>query len=314
MKGVQWFWKFAVMVMVCFPVASHAQVEESAELSTELVEDAFQDNFFEALKQKGIGNLDKALNHLVECKRLEPGEAVVDYELGRLYGELKQYLPAEEHLQNALKAEPGNFWYLNAVVQLYLEQEDPGKAVAVAEGYRQYGWEQELLVADLYIRNKDFDKAEAALNTVEFPDEAYTAFAAVKLRLIDQRSASARSGSEKLPEEATATGELNTLNEYKKALESLAGLRNYEELLLVSTEAVGNFPAQPEFYYFRGLAQLKTGDAEQALETAQEGLAYLLDDNQLELAFYQLMKEAYGVLGNDKKRKEIENKIGQKGF
>ena len=314
MRGITWIWRFCFSAMFCLPGFLYAQEEESAEITTELVEDAFQDHFFEALKQKGIGNLDKALDHLSECRKLEGDVGVVDYEMGRIYAVMRQYLPAEEHLLIALRSEPGNFWYLNELVQLYLDQEDPGKAIDLVTGYRAQGWEQELLLADLYIRSNDFTRAEALLNQLEYPDEAYTAVAGLKLRLIDQRSAMAEVKTQSEAGEGETDTELTSLTQFKKALEALTKSKSYDELLLVSSEAVSNFPAQPEFYYFRALALLKTGDAAAALEASQEGMAYLLDDNQLELAFYQLMKEAYGVLGDDKKQKEIENKIGQKGF
>lgn len=44
------------------PYQACAQEEESAEISLELYSDEFQEYFFEALKQKGIENYDKAIN------------------------------------------------------------------------------------------------------------------------------------------------------------------------------------------------------------------------------------------------------------
>ena len=51
----------------------------------------------------------------------------------------------------------------------------------------------------------------------------------------------------------------------------------------------------------------------QSVDVAEEGLAYLLDNKDLELALYRVMLEAYTALGNEKKIKEIEDKINSTG-
>lgn len=314
MNEVMGIWRVLTAALICFiPGLLSAQVEEAEEITTEMVEDAFQENFFEALKQKGIGNYDKALQYLSECKQIEPGEPAVDYELGRIYLQTRQYSLSEDHLLSALYEVPSNIWYLNAAVQLYLEQQDIQRAIDLAERYREQGAEQQLLIADLYIRNNELKKAEELIAHVEENYNAHAQAVSLRLKLMAVNSGMAES-AEDSGNEGTVSGDTETPDGFRNALQSLAENRLYDQLLEKSTEAISNFPAQPEFYYFKGLALLKTGNPEASLEVSREGMAYLLDDNQLELAFYQLMKEAYGALGNDKKRKEIENKIGQKGL
>ena len=55
------------------------QEEGSAELFTESYTDRFQEVFFEALKQKGIENYDRAKEQLLEAKKLDPLHPVIDY-------------------------------------------------------------------------------------------------------------------------------------------------------------------------------------------------------------------------------------------
>lgn len=314
MNEVMGIWRFLTAALICFiPGLLSAQVEEAEEITTEMVEDAFQENFFEALKQKGIGNYDKALQYLSECKQIEPGEPAVDYELGRIYLHTRQYSLSEDHLLSALYEVPSNIWYLNATVQLYLEQQDIQRAIDLAERYREQGAEQQLLIADLYIRNNELKKAEELIAHVEENYNAHAQAVSLRLKLMAVNSGMTESAGDS-GNEGSVTADTETPDGFRNALQSLAENRLYDQLLEKSTEAISNFPAQPEFYYFKGLALLKTGNPEASLEVSREGMAYLLDDNQLELAFYQLMKEAYGALGNDKKRKEIENKIGQKGL
>lgn len=71
---------FILLGWVITPYQACAQEEESAEISLELYSDEFQEYFFEALKQKGIENYDKAINLLIKCKKLQPLETAVDYD------------------------------------------------------------------------------------------------------------------------------------------------------------------------------------------------------------------------------------------
>ena len=67
------------------------------------VSDAFQENFFEALKQKGIENYELALNALQKAERAAKKdpvqEAVVYFEKGKNLKFLKRYDEAEENFQ-----------------------------------------------------------------------------------------------------------------------------------------------------------------------------------------------------------------------
>lgn len=313
MTGVRRIWSLFLMAFLCLPAVLSGQEEGSAELTTEVVQDAFQESFFEGLKEKSIGNLDKAVAFFARCKEMDPGQAVVNYELGRIFLEQRQYPQALDHLLLALEAEPSNIWFLKALVALYLEQEELEKSVLLAETYRDRGWEQQVLLADLYIENGDIEKAEVLLSNPDLSHALPVQVEALEARIqliktAEEEPFVAREDKSVGGREITESGSLNNL---KSSLAALAGSGQFQLLLEKSTEAISNFPAQPEFYYFRGLAFLKTGEPEKVLEVSEEGLAYLLEDNELELAFYQLMKEAYEQMGNDKKRKEIEEKIRQ---
>jgi len=64
--------------LVFVPTSCYAQekpseinIEDSAEVFLEEYSDDFEEAFFEALKQKGIENYDRAINLFLECKRLD---------------------------------------------------------------------------------------------------------------------------------------------------------------------------------------------------------------------------------------------------
>ncbi|MGJ8739225.1 tetratricopeptide repeat protein, partial [Zobellia laminariae] len=103
---------------------------QSAEVFLEDYSDDFQEKFFDALKQKGIENYDRAINLMLACKQLDANNYVVDHELAQLYLKEKQYPVAEPYALTALLAEPENLWYTNTYVEILQKQQ---KSV---EGYK----------------------------------------------------------------------------------------------------------------------------------------------------------------------------------
>ena len=122
------FGLICIMVLWIAPLILHSQeeqeidVEQSAEVFLEDYADEFQENFFEALKQKGIENYDKAVNLLLKCKQLDDENRVVDHELARVYYEDKKYTLGEGYAIAALVSEPENPWYLETLVDILEKQ------------------------------------------------------------------------------------------------------------------------------------------------------------------------------------------------
>ena len=98
------------------------QEEESAEVFLEEYTDEFQDKFFEALKQKGIQNYDRAINLFLDCKRLDATNIVVDHELAKAYLLDKKYISAQQYAIETLVAEPKNYWYLDTLISILEKQ------------------------------------------------------------------------------------------------------------------------------------------------------------------------------------------------
>ena len=74
---------YLMLLMLGIGPVVWAQEEESAEISLEAYTDTFQEKFFEALKEKGIENFDRASALLQECKQMQPDNPVVDHELAK---------------------------------------------------------------------------------------------------------------------------------------------------------------------------------------------------------------------------------------
>ena len=86
------------------PQISSAQVDFNKTPDDDLgdVSDEYQELFFEALKQKGIENYDKAVTALLKCQELDDSESILFYELGNNYNKLKNFGAAEDVLKKAV--------------------------------------------------------------------------------------------------------------------------------------------------------------------------------------------------------------------
>lgn len=154
--------------MLLFPQVNYAQVDFNKRPDDDLgnVEDEFQELFFEALKQEGIENYQRAIDALLKCINIKSSEAVVYYQLGKNYNKLKNFGAAEDALKKAISKEQDNEWYLYELYDVYIQQNDIDKAIKTIKQLVKYhpeDYKQDL--AALYI------KAESYKNALELLDE-----------------------------------------------------------------------------------------------------------------------------------------------
>lgn len=302
-----------LLTVLGIPAWGVAQVEENADTSTEKVEDAFQEHFFEALKAKGIGNYDRAIGHLQECKTISPDAAVVHYELGLNYRLLSQPENALAALQTAVSFEEKNYWFMHALIEVMLEQNQSKEAIEKLEQHRQYGPEFGYLLSSVHLGGGSPEKALIVLEETEQKFGPSAASVALRLKLEAGQAeevAVAKEQQEAAENEGSAN---NPVEEGVKELEALLQNGDGKGLDQRSAELLDIFPAQPEFYYYRGEALFLSGKPESSILVLEEGLAYLLDNEELELAFYKLMMKCYEKMGMPEKKKEIEDRIHKKG-
>ena len=97
------------------------------------VSDAFQENFFEALKQKGIENYELALEALKkaeEAAKEDPdAKAVVFFEMAKNLSKLKRYEEAEANFNKVLQARGDQLDVLEALYDLYYQQKNYEAAI-----------------------------------------------------------------------------------------------------------------------------------------------------------------------------------------
>ena len=154
------------------PEVANAQVDFNKLPTDDLgeVEDKFQEYFYEALKQKGIENYDRSAEALLKCIELNDEPAVLYYELGRNYVQLKNFGSAEDALKKAVDKDPDNEWFLDELYSFYASQNDYDKAIKTVKQLVKYHPDYKEDLASLYISTKNYDDALKLLDEL---DETY---------------------------------------------------------------------------------------------------------------------------------------------
>lgn len=131
------------------------------------VSNTFKEQFFEALKQKGIENYDRAIQALQRCLAQEPKNAVIHFELGKNYNALKQYDAAEESLKEALVYRKDDEDILKELYDVQFSKQDFQAAVTTVKQLISYNIIYKEDLAKLYQRTKEFDKAIEQLDEID---------------------------------------------------------------------------------------------------------------------------------------------------
>ena len=277
-------------------------VEKSAALFLEEYSDNFQESFFEALKQKGIENHDKAINLFLECKRLDADNIVVDHELAKAYLADKQYVLAQEYGFSAVNSEPENPWYLTTLVEILQRQ---GSSIDIISG--DIPFENSKLkenLALIYYKNEDYERSLVLLKNIK--KSSFSIDLASKINdSIEKRNKNTKKTKFSISNNSAS----NPLESYKMQIDGFIRAESYMMLQQYAEEALETYPSQPYFYYAQGYALTKNGKHQAAVETLEAALDYLVDDISLTNKIYTTLVDAYNGLNNSVKANMYLRKI-----
>ncbi len=130
-------------------------------------EDRYQELFFEALKQKGIENYERAVDALQECLKLDDSDPVLYFELGKNYNKLKNFGAAEDALKKAISFQPDNEWFLDELYDTYFLQNDIDNAIKTVKQLVKFHPDYKQDLASLYIREKKYKEALKLLDELD---------------------------------------------------------------------------------------------------------------------------------------------------
>ena len=152
---------FTFFFGIVFSTSLLAQTEPDA---IALADDEFQNAFYESLLQKGIENYDKAITALEKCKKLEPNNDVVFFEMGKNYLAQKNYKDAYDSFEKATKINPNNQWYWVGMYDVCYETKDFTQAIVIVTKLIEFKKEYREDLVSLYMNTQQFDKALVLIN------------------------------------------------------------------------------------------------------------------------------------------------------
>lgn len=129
-----------------------------------LASNEFQNSYYEALKQKGIENNDRAIESLQKCVVLEPNNAAVYNELGRNYLKLKKYKEAYDAFEKASKIEPTNRWFWHGMYDVAYQIQDYNQAIILVTKLITFDANYKEDLTSLYMYTQQYDKALVLIN------------------------------------------------------------------------------------------------------------------------------------------------------
>ena len=303
MKRTFFLW-IVLIVSAMAHNATYAQEEqESADVYLEEYTDEFQENFFEALKQKGIQNYDRAVDLFLKCKQLEPDNSVVNYELAKAYMLDKKYVQAQDYAIEALLSEPTDYWYLDNLLTILDKQGSPMETVKQRIPYENKKLQLNMAVS--FFKMKKYEDAQKVLSGLEDSQ--------LKSDLNRKINDSLEKGKQEqiapIAQRKRKNVDYDPLTQLKAEMERLIAASDFKKLLSESQEALDSYPLQPYFYYTYGIALISNGSPNKGIEVLESGLDYLLDDENLKNKMYKQLSEAYSKIGNTQKANEYLNKI-----
>jgi tetratricopeptide (TPR) repeat protein len=278
----------------CHAQDDELKIEESSEVFLEEYSDEFQELFFEALKQKGIENYDKEINLLLECKRLDPKNAVIDHELAKAYYENKNYVLAQGSALEALSAEPGNIWFLETLMKIAQDQGSSVEKIISKTSLKSDTLKENMAL--VYFNQKNYEAALAILKELRA--------SGFKNDLTKRLTDSLTLEKEEIKPISTIQSEINTIDplaNYIAQISQLIEANKVTQLEKVSAEALEKYPSQPYFYYAFGVALNKRNEYREAIEMLESALDYLFEDVALANRIYQELVFAYTALNDTSK-------------
>lgn len=224
----------------------------------ENVTDAFQENFYEALKQKTIENYELAILALEKAQKASEGnleaDAIVFYEFAKNQIKLNQYNEAELNLNKVLRQQPGNIDVLETLYDLYYLKREYDKAIPLVKKLSVIDEDYKEDLANLYHRTKQYEKALVLLDELDasWGESSYRNTLRTQIYNVTGNSSGAISNAE------------------KKGVKNPANEREYLSLIYLYS---------------------KEGNTKKAFETAKELLKNTPKSELVHLALYKFYLE-----------------------
>ena len=307
---------FIGAILCSFTALGQQDVVSTEDMLVEQQQINFQTFFFEALQQKAIGNYDKAVYALEACNNIDKNNIAVLFELSKNYDLLIKYTEAEYYVMKGLENDPMNLHMLRHLKEIKTKQNDYLGAIKVQHKIISLEPEEEAELVILYIKSGEIESATKLLKKLDDINKLPEGLRALKESLLQEPGDLTEEIAEPiiienpkrkvdhLKEEYTLNKDYNTL---KMLLEQQWKTKQFLELLKDSEDGLSLFPAQPYLNLMNGRALNNLRKNKEALTILEEGLDYIIEDDQLKSAFYEELSLSHKALGNNKMATEYYN-------
>ncbi len=171
------FWAFLL-----FSFGNHLLAQENPD-AIALVDDQLENNFYEAMKQRGIENYDKAIVAIQKCIEKDPKNAAFQYELGKNYLSQKNYVEAESAFKKAVELDNKQRWYWNGLYDVYYQTRDFQKSIPIVEKLIEFDANLKEDLVSLYMNTNQHGKALELLTEMEASSKLTSRMEFYKLKI-----------------------------------------------------------------------------------------------------------------------------------
>ena len=186
------------MAFLLFSFGNYLFAQENPD-AIALVDDQLENNFYEAVKQRGIENYDKAIVAIQKCIEKEPKNASFQYELGKNYLSLKNYVDAENAFKKAIELDNKQRWYWNGLYDVYYQTKDYQKSIPIVEKLIEFDGNMREDLVSLYMNTNQHAKALELLKDMESKSKLTSTMEFYKLK-IQESNAYSKPQKEQLEE------------------------------------------------------------------------------------------------------------------
>jgi len=274
----------------------------------------FQSAFFEALKQKAIGNYDKAIEALEFCKNLDSTNVSVLFELSKNFFWQKKYFEAKQNLNNALKIAPQNIWLLEQAKNIEVAQQNYDEAIEIQKKIVAINPLKKIGLLNLYIADNKKNKAIELINSIEKKEGLSNRLKKIRQQILKQVKPKIAEVKPNMPSGLTALKKIYKKSNDFKILKQILLLetaqKNFSLLNHDATEALEIFPSQAILYLYAAKANIGLKKYKIALNYLNMGIDFVID-NRTKKNYYLAFANSYFGLKNIQKVNTYKKKASQ---
>ncbi len=285
-----------IIYLGIYPQTNYAQkkLSETDQLS-------FQSAFFEALKQKAIGNYNKAIEALEFCKNLDSTNVSVLFELSKNFFWQKKYFESRQNLYKALKIAPQNIWLLQQAKNIAVAQQNYNEAIEIQKKIVAINPLKKTGLLNLYITDNKKTKALELINSIEKKEGLSNQLKKIRQQILKQIKPKITEAKPKMPSGLTALKKAYKKNNDFKILKQIllleAAQKKFTLLNNDATKALEIFPSQAILYLYAAKANNGLKKYKIALNHLNNGIDFVID-NRTKKNYYLAFANSYFGLKN----------------